>query len=1136
METGGILVTKLSHPRTSHWHLPRRHLLGILSEGLSRRLTMLIAAAGHGKTTTLGHFLAHAERPYIWYQLDQSDSDLRRFAHYLCLGIGQELNGGTRTAELLERDGHGPGLTAQQLLPLLVADLQECNSGAIVLDDFHVIDRRSPVVELVTGLVQHGNRSVPLFIGSRVHLPFPTARLKATLEAAELTEEDLRFTPGEVLTYCKQMAGVELDDASLDEVCRLTEGWPAALVLLASAVRRRGSLTAFLGGALPPDLFAYLAEEVYQSLDMEAQRFMEESSILDACSPALCDAVLTTRDSAAVIAALLNSNLLLTQLGPDSFRYHHLLQRFLQERLRLRDRGQAYSDLHKRAGDWFLSHHMPEEAVRHFLGGNWLREAASLVEDLAPLWLRTNKLERLRGLLALLPTETKESYPWISLCEARYHLNSGNPDAALGLARLALRSFDERADRKGRVQAHTLIGEVHFVRQAYEDAAASYDDAQVALSPDLRYEEGVLLQRRATLAMMHKGTGADIEADVRRALAIFVEYGDLPGEAAVSEVLGVLRLRMGDYTSAIKFMERSAEILRSLGEPAYEVGVNLAWVYFQVGRFREGIAICEPMLASSSRKLRRAFAATHLVLAYTRTGDFTRAATAAQAAHGLIEELGHKELKVSLSVDLSALYRLSGRGETAIPYANEALQLARHSDRANFHTKAAIEASLLHLFHTGHASSAARMAEKALGRMTGDGEQWERMMLTLVTAVAEFRLARTESRPEGVRMLQDGLAECSRRGYDTFVVHEWHLALAVVIYALSYGERTDYCLELLKLMNSRLPKVVLDEGISLSEAEARLIPAAWQALPSDETRSLLSSLLTTVDRRRVMSLTSGPVPLRIQCLGPLTVSVGSETIDVKALRKRKSGQLLVLLLAHDGPIPRDQLMDRLWPDLDGDAADTSLRVSLHHLRRLLEPHLGGRSRSRYIQAEGGLVWFSRHSEVRVDLDPFRTAMDRSEQEEMEGDTAAASASFEEACKYYRGDLCAEDPYAEALEELRASLRQRYLNALDWLGRHYWQEGQDPARAILYFKQRLGFDEAYEPAHQSLLRIYLENGQVANARQQYAACKEALARHLGVTPSRATESLLRLALTMEEEAGAGAGGRRLQARTRKTAQS
>ncbi|MFZ5817608.1 MAG: AfsR/SARP family transcriptional regulator, partial [Bacillota bacterium] len=344
---------------------------------------------------------------------------------------------------------------------------------------------------------------------------------------------------------------------------------------------------------------------------------------------------------------------------------------------------------------------------------------------------------------------------------------------------------------------------------------------------------------------------------------------------------------------------------------------------------------------------------------------------------------------------------------------------------------------------------------------------------------------------------------------------EWQLALAVVIYGLAYDVLGDYCAELIRLMAVQLPTTVLQRGIPLAESEARLLPAAWQALPDDATRASFASLLTTQDRRRVISLSSGPAPVHIQALGPLVVNVGGTPIDVKSLKKRKSGLLLVLLLAAEGPLPREQIMDRFWPDLDPGAADTSLRVSLHHLRRLLEPHLGGKSKSRYIQTEGGLIWFRRQPEVQVDLDHFREAIRLAAAAREKGNLREAASHYESACKLYQGDLVADDPYA--LEDLREAWRTSYTGALDWLGEYYWQETQDTAKAILTFQRRLAAEETYEPAHQSLMRIFMETGQLARARQQYHACKEVLASQLGVEPSRATESLLQLIVSMESEA-------------------
>lgn len=1102
------LLAKLSRPRVTRFHIARPHLSALLQEGLSHRLTALVATAGHGKSETLASFLHEASPPHLWVQLDPRDSDLNTFLCLLALGIKQELKGGNRLWNALEI-----GEPIPNPLSLLIADLQEVNAHhAIILDDFHLIDKNSPVVQLIDDLLRYGPEQSHLFICSRSPLPFSTARLKVMQEAVEIGEEELRFTRPEILAFFERTAGISLNEEQLDQIDHLTEGWTAALVLLTSALRRSGGLEAILGGSLPTDLFAYLADEVFRTLAPSLQAFMEESAILDVLTPTTCDDILGRQDSAMMLNQLLNSNLLLVQIGADAYRYHHLFQRFLQERLKSRAGGD-FARLNKQAGDWFLSQEEHGEAVKHYIRGGWLQEAAGLVEAIVPLWLRTYRPERLRGLLQDLPSALKDQYPWITLSEARQMLYENEADHAAGKARLALKAFAEYSDRRGVVQAHALLGEYFVNRHEFDAAAEEFRQAFDALEPEFRYEKALLLHKRALLSYLTEKTTERAESDLREALALFVELGHLSGEAAVSDLLGIIRGQMGDYSSAIQHLERSTQLFRTMGMAAHEVGVNLAWIYSEVARFQDSITISERIWNSSTRKMRRLYAGLHLLQCYTRLGEFGRAIAVVPEVNALVEENCNPDARSSLTVALATLYRLSGQSQASLPFANEALQIAREAGTAHLQSMSTVQAVLLHLFYTGNSGRAAKVAERALAK----NERTSRLdilFLTLGLAVAQFRLARTESRPEAARTLQDGLTECHRRGLDFFVLHEWPLGLAVAIYGLAFGVQTELCLDLIRLMQTHLPAPILQMGVPVSEPEAKFLPAAWQALPDEESRACFAALLTEQDRKRLVGLATGPSPIRVQGLGQLVVTIGETQLDVKALKKRKSGQLLVLLLTADGPIPREQLMDQLWPDLDAAAADTSLRVALHHLRRLLEPHLGGKQKSRYIQSEGGLIWFSREPEVQVDIDQFRSALKQALEARDRKDLPSAASHYEVAIRLYGGDLASDDPYT--LEELRERWRTYYTAALDWLAEYYGTEAQDHARAIITLQRRLSTDGCHEPAHQGLMRLYMETAQLAKARQQYLTCKERLASQLGVSPSRVTESLLQRIIALENE--------------------
>lgn len=1077
----GVVDVITPQPPAAGIHLPRPRVSALLFGGLSRRLTVLLAPAGYGKTTALRSFVRETGLPAVWLEAP-AQLGWRQCLHHLAQGIVRQLGGGGLLARALEEGG-----LPEDPLPLLLSDLNAiAEEHVLVFDDLHRLPPNSPLAGLLGRLVASAGRRTHFFLSSRTALPFPTARLKVTQAALEITELDLRFTREEAVALLTALTGQPPPADALDRALQLTEGWPAALVLLATAAVRVGGLSVIpavddLATPLPRDLCAYLADEVVGGLEPRLRSFMEESAILDVVTPAACEAILGRQDAEQILDQLTRTCRLLLVVGPGAYRYHPLLQRFLLGNQRAR-------------------------------GAEVLNRLSR--KCLVPGWLTDPEPGRLSRVVAQLPPSQKAEYPWMALCEARYLLSTGQAERALGMGRLALHAFEEAGDRRGAFYAHLLLSDCLFLRYDFAGSRAELARAAEALLPEFRDDAALLALKRAQLAYASGADPEDVEAQLRRALALYVESGDLIGEAEVSDRLGFVRIRKGDYRSGLGLLERSNRMLRSAGVPEHETGMNLAWAYLEVGRFRDSARLSRPLATSSRKAVRRAYAHVCLLNAHTRLGEFAEAAALAPAANALVEELNLPHLRTWLTASLAALYRLAGQAPVAAPFVGEALQMARSGNPEHAHLPARLEAAMLHLFSTGNAHAAAEIAQNTLETLESRATVRERVLLALTLAVARFRTSRTESRPEAVQTLQRALAECQLRGADFVVLHEWHLALAVIIYGLAYDVQAAYCLHLLKYMAEGLPPAIRQAGIALGGSELRALPAAWQALPDDASRKLLASLLTPEQRQRVAVLASGPAPLTIRVLGPLSVQVGSTPVDVRALKRRRSGQLLVLLLAHDGPVPREQIIERLWPDLSPRAADTSLRVALHHLRRLLEPHLGGRVRSRYIQAEDGLIWFNREPEVWVDLDQLRSVLQQADAARAAGRPEEAARLLEEASRLYKGDLLADDPYV--LTDLRDFWRERCTEALDWLGYYYWLNAGSPEKAIHTFQRRLAIEEYHEPTHQALMRIYLSAGQTERVRHQYKVCEAALAVHLGVKPSGVTDSLLRLAVALEED--------------------
>ena len=176
-----LLSTKLHIPQVRPELVPRPHLIERLNVGLHRKLGLVSAPAGFGKTTLLSEFAARCRQPVAWLSLDQGDNDPNRFwTHFFAAlqthwaDMGQALLASVRSSQ-------PPAIEA--LLTALINEIAASNSVpfALVLDDFHMIlDER--VHDGITFLLDHLPSQMHLIFSGRADPPWPLARLRARRE------------------------------------------------------------------------------------------------------------------------------------------------------------------------------------------------------------------------------------------------------------------------------------------------------------------------------------------------------------------------------------------------------------------------------------------------------------------------------------------------------------------------------------------------------------------------------------------------------------------------------------------------------------------------------------------------------------------------------------------------------------------------------------------------------------------------------------------------------------------------------------------------------------------------------------------------------------------------------------------
>jgi LuxR family maltose regulon positive regulatory protein len=550
-----LISTKLRPSQSRPKLVSRPRLVERLAPEAGRRLTLVSAPAGFGKTTLLVKWAKdRMDEGYsvAWLSLDADDNDPARFLSYLVAAIGRVVE-----------EGFGEGVLAalrsptpprfEALTGAIVNEMAAISGGLdLVLDDYHVVEDEG-VHRIVTMLLERLPEGARLVISSRVDPPLPLARLRARDQMVGLGAHELAFTEEEAGAFLK---GVMELDLSRDDVASLeerTEGWIAGLQLAALSMRDSEDLPSFVGSfsGSHRDVLGFLAEEVLSRQPGRVQDFLLETSILDALTGPLCDALNGRPDGQEMLERLERENLFVVALDDERrwYRYHHLFRDFLLGRLRHEDPGLS-GELHLRASGWYEENGHLAEAIGHALSAREYGLAERLIGiGSGPAWSRGEVPTVLRWLEAL-PAEARRRRPRLVLQHAMAMALTGRPD-----------------------EAEKLLDEVEREVEATGE--------------DRRFLSGFASAVRSWCARLRGDAPRAVEL-ARRALSLLSDqHGGLRAFAAV--VLGDTLWTAGDLMSADGALAEAADIGRSSGHVYSTLSAMTlrVRVQYERGRLRE---------------------------------------------------------------------------------------------------------------------------------------------------------------------------------------------------------------------------------------------------------------------------------------------------------------------------------------------------------------------------------------------------------------------------------------------------------------------------------------------------------------------------------------------------------------------
>jgi LuxR family maltose regulon positive regulatory protein len=445
-----LLSTKLNIPPTRPDLVLRPRLIERLNEGLTRKLTLVSAPAGYGKTTLVSDWITRSDVPVAWLSLDESDNDLARFLSYLIAAL-QAIHPdiGSELAPILESDSDPP-VEFEPLLTALVNDMAASGIRfALILDDYHVISEFR-IHEALDFLFDHILAGTHVIIISRTDPPMPLGRLRVQRELAEIREADLRFTLKEAAAFLNDLMELALSPADIQNLEARTEGWVAGLQLAALTLQGRSDqhdrVVSITGSHR--HLIDYLIHEVISRQSEEIRSFLLRTSILDQFNASLCDAVVDerrwTKRSREILNKLERANLFLIPLDSERvwYRYHHLFADFLRHHLH-ETQPDIVRNLYIRASGWYEAQGMLAEAFHHALAGDdQIRAARLLDEKVETLILSRAAVNQVIRWADKLPVAVRRDFPRLCIYHAwalqfEYQLDAAEAALTLAEAHLA---------------------------------------------------------------------------------------------------------------------------------------------------------------------------------------------------------------------------------------------------------------------------------------------------------------------------------------------------------------------------------------------------------------------------------------------------------------------------------------------------------------------------------------------------------------------------------------------------------------------------------------------------------------------------------------------------------------------------
>jgi ATP/maltotriose-dependent transcriptional regulator MalT/DNA-binding SARP family transcriptional activator len=1042
-----LLQSKLQTPKRYNT-LHRKRLVGLFEDISQYKLIAVTAGAGYGKTTLVTDVLETLDLVPIWYLLDRQDSDFLVFISYLYSAVQQHVPDSKE-----DRKGHPIPKTGLQkqtdILLEWLAFLEKMvtQHTVLVLDDYHLVQDSPQINHAIEFILDRLPGHVHMVIIGRKNLSIRLSSLRAKEQLIEIVENDLSFTTSEIKLF---FSGTLLQtDTYIKDIRSSTGGWAASLVLLRYTFHKKtpeaiaNSLELFK--QTPRYIFSYLKENVFDPQPDHIKAFMMKAALLDRIDTHCCRKIFDVNDAETIIKKMIADHLMIFPADESGkiFYLHHLFKDFLTAQLKKTFSESEIHHLH-----CTIAKEMKNEdvfqALDHFIEGHAFHEAISLIETHEMEFLLEGKTIFLEKCLKKIPKSIIEQNPQLLLAQAKLLTYFGNPGKAVENLIRAHQLFKKRESKEDMVKCLVELGSQYYFTGYVKEAKLLMEQVIDQVErPSTTYSIAM------TYLTFLSSVLGEFETAKKYYKIFFEVIEGLPDlERRISRALINTSYTYTLYINGE--FERAQQENKKLLKAVLDLNIDpcLPLVYYQLsatsfflGAFQEGVAFaqkgietCEKISLSDSRKGWNCLAWAQNCIGL---GKLDQAIELIDSSIELFENPGNRWGMANAWECLHQVYLAQGKIESARQILNRAIEIIEGYGLCL--TEGILGNSRAGLLMIEHQFSKALDCLEHAGKKL-DGANFHRFNNHLLTAKAYVE---TDNTGGAITQLSCALLLSESNAYDRFVKKE-----------------AEWLIPLLK-------------GTLFKKATFKGKPRAY---------------LETLFKNE---LAKEPPQLKITLLGKFNLTIGNQKIPLSSWKSSKALMIFKYLAAnrHQGFIPREVLIEMLWPEEDIQKTGSRFNMAMSALRKTLEPQLSPKSASAYIERIKDQYRLYQGSRIRIDAEEFsNTILSIMSVNMQKNSSPKRLETLLLAQSSYQGAFLEEDRYEEWCLGKREWFTSEYLKIL-WEIVAFYQGENQIENAILFTRKILDAEPFDENAYKRLMTFYAASGHLSKIKTTYLNYKK-----------------------------------------------